>query len=212
MTQITLISANARPLARGRARIRDRTRITLASQNRPGFLGRSKSGVDELGRSVSVSLIRSCVRVCIGLLTARCFLVADRSPHGASRCQLLANAAIAPSPRSRGFGDLLFPSPCVFDGECVDRFIGSCVFDGECVDRFIGSPCVSRSAWSAPSRFTPRAAIRPATGDFQMAVLAGRPLYSNSRTRENPRHPSRHSSPSRLLLHLHGLFAPPESG
>src|ERR1700730_101601 len=28
----------------------------------------------------------------------------------------------------------------------------------------------------------PRAAIRPATGDFQMPLLAGRPLYSNSRT------------------------------
>jgi hypothetical protein len=40
-------------------------------------------------------------------------------------------------------------------------------------------PCALRSACSSPSRLTPRAAIRPATGDFQMALLAGRPLNSN---------------------------------
>src|SRR3954471_3209132 len=44
-----------------------------------------------------------------------------------------------------------------------------------------GPPCALRSAWSSPARFTPRTAIRPATGDFQIALLAGRPLYSNSR-------------------------------
>src|SRR5262249_26526709 len=42
--------------------------------------------------------------------------------------------------------------------------------------------CACRSAWSSPARLTPRAAIRPAAGDFQMALLAGRPRYSNSRT------------------------------
>src|SRR5262249_17370877 len=73
-----------------------------------------------------------------------------------------------------------------------------------------GPPCASRSAWVSPSRFTPRAAIRPATGDFQMALLAGRPLYSNSRTvptlteRTLAALVAIGSSPSRLLLRLHG--------
>ena len=40
-----------------------------------------------------------------------------------------------------------------------------------------------RSACSSPPRLTPRAATRPAAGDFQMALLAGRPPYSNSRAK-----------------------------
>src|SRR5688572_31615434 len=42
-------------------------------------------------------------------------------------------------------------------------------------------PCASRSACSSPSKFTPRAAIGPKTGVFHIALLAGRPPYSNSR-------------------------------
>src|SRR5438093_2361459 len=42
-------------------------------------------------------------------------------------------------------------------------------------------PCAFRSARSSPSRFTPRAATRPTTGDFQMALRTWRPLNSKVR-------------------------------
>src|SRR5262249_55779072 len=93
--------------------------------------------------------------------------------------------------------DLLFPPPCVFDGVCVDRFIGSPM-------RFSIRLGVSVEVYT-------RAAIRPATGDFQMALLARRPLYSNSRTvptlteRTLAALVAIGSSPSRLLLRLHEL-------
>src|SRR3954471_8807243 len=39
-----------------------------------------------------------------------------------------------------------------------------------------GPPCTLRSAWSSPSRFTPRTATRPLTGAFQIAVVVCSPL------------------------------------
>src|SRR4029077_12329696 len=97
----------------------------------------------------------------------------------------------------KGSAELFFPPPHIFHRVRIHRFIGP--------------PCALRSAWSSPSRFTPRAAIRPATGDFQMALLAGRPLYSNSRTvptltdRTLATLVAIGSSPSRLLPRLHEL-------
>ena len=64
--------------------------------------------------------------------------------------------------------DLLLPPPSVFYGVCVDRFIASAV----CLAiRLVVSGEVD------PSGCDP-----PGAGDFQIALLAGRPLYSNVRT------------------------------
>jgi hypothetical protein len=63
--------------------------------------------------------------------------------------------------------NLLFPPPCVLNSVCVDDFVTP--------------PVCPAIRLVVSGKLTPRAAIRPTTGDFQIALLAGRPWYSNSR-------------------------------
>ncbi len=71
-------------------------------------------------------------------------------------------------------------------------------------------PCTPPSAWSSPETLTPRTGTRPATGDFQIALVTSPPRQATVRALQTFTATIRPTSTGRLLPH--GSYAAPSRG